>query len=345
MSDEIVAVKINGKKFTGWESVSINKSMDNVCGSFDIGLISSTTTKGILPGQKVVIEIDDEPIINGYIDKRARKIDENSKSMTISGRDRTGDLVDCSAIKSSGSWKSIGLLQLCTDVCKPFGIKCFAGSGADLGKPFKSVTIQDGETAFALIERLCRQRSLIPLANSSGDLVLEVPSTTPADDSLSAGFNIKTISEEIDYANRFSSYTVKAQNSGGGNPWLKSTSTGIKGAAKDAVITRYRPLIIQAETKHDNGTAKDRAAWEAVVRFGRSLNLTVDVKGWKQSSGVLWKRNTLIDILHEELEIDGTFIAIGVNYKLDDNSGKTSTLTLRNKLALTPNKAGEIEVS
>jgi prophage tail gpP-like protein len=345
MSDETIAVKINGKKFTGWESVSVLKSMDNVCGSFDIGLISSTATKGILPGQKVIIEIADEPIITGYIDKRVRKIDENSKSMTISGRDNTGDLVDCSAIKSSGSWKNITLLQLCTDVCKPFEIQCFVGDGASIGKPFKSVTIQDGETVFALIERLCRQRSLLPLANSYGHLILETPSTTPADDSLSAGFNIKTITEEIDYTNRFSSYTVKAQNSGGGNPWTKETSTGIKGSAKDTVITRYRPLIIQAETKHDNGTAKDRATWEAVVRFGRSLNLTIDVKGWRQSSGTLWKRNTLVDVLYEDLEIDGTFIVIGVNYKLDDNSGHTTALTLRNKLALTPNKTGEIEVS
>lgn len=345
MSNEIVAVKIDGKKYTGWESVSINKSMDAVCGSFDIGLVNNALTKGIFPGQNVVVEIDDEPIITGFIDKRVRKIDENSKTMSISGRDKTGDLVDCAAVKSSGSWKNIGLLQLCTDVCKPFGIKCFVGSGASIGKPFASVAIQDGESAFALIERLCRQRSLIPLANSSGDLVLETPSSIVSADSLSAGFNIKAINEEIDYSNRFSTYTVKAQNSGGGNPWTGATATGIKGTAKDTVIKRYRPLIMQSETKQDNGSAKDRASWEAVVRFGRSLNLSIDVKGWKQTSGALWKRNTLVDILHEELGIDGTFMLIGTSYKLDANTGRTTTLTLRNKLALTPNKAGEIEVS
>lgn len=345
MSDEVVAVKIDGKKYTGWESVSINKSMDSVCGSFDIGLVSSAATKGIVPGQKIAVEIDDEPIITGFIDKRSRKVEESGRSMTIAGRDRTCDLVDCSAVKSSGSWKQIGLLQVCTDICKPFGIKCFAGSGANLGKPFKSVTIQDGETAFALIERLCRQRSLIPLANSSGDLVLETPNSKVSDDSLTDGFNIKSINEDIDYSNRFATYTVKSQNSGGGNPWKKTTVTGIKGVAKDKVISRYRPLIIQAEGKQDNSSAKDRAAWEAVVRFGRSLNLSIDVKGWKQSSGVLWKRNTLVDVLHEEMEIDGTFMIIGVNYKLDDTNGRTTTLTLRNKLALTPNKAGEIDVS
>ncbi len=44
------------------------------------------------------------------------------------GRDKTGDLVDCSVVHSSGKWKGVRLEQVAADVCRPFGITVHHGN-------------------------------------------------------------------------------------------------------------------------------------------------------------------------------------------------------------------------
>lgn len=340
---EVVSVHIDGKKYTGWESVEISESMESAAMTFNIGLVSSPVTKGIVPGLPIKIFLGSDLVLRGFIEKRTRAIDASSRSMSISGRDRLGDLIDCSIVKKSGSWSKISLLSVCEEIAKPFSVKVLKNANdARLNDKFKSVTLQDGESPFALIERLCRQRAILPLSNQNGDLVLSEPSTVVSDDAMILGVNIKELSEDIDYTNRFATYKIKGQNTGGGNPWKKTSATGINAAASDAVIKRYRPLILQAETRMTTAHAKQRAAWEATVRFGRSLSLSTTVMGWRQTSGKLWHRNTLVDLIADDFDIDGTFMISAVKYKLD-SSGSSTSFTLRNRLAYTLNEKGEIE--
>jgi len=346
MSDSL-AVIVGNKKYEGWESIAVSTSMDSICSAFDVSLLNSVNVKDIYPGIPIELLVDDEVVCTGFIDKRNRKIDDSSgKTLSFSGRDKTCDLVDCSVVKKSGSWTKISLLDLCKEVCKPFDISVSVDPAVDLGKIFKSVTVQDGESVFALIERLSRQRSVLPLSDAKGNLLLTVAQSRACDDVLSSEGNIKVIEEGIDYSNRFSDYTVKGQDSGGGNPWNKAAVTGIRGTATDNVIKnvlkRYRPLIIQAESNTDAKYAQQRASWEAVVRFGRSLSLKIDVQGWRQSSGILWQRNYLVDVFHKDLDIDATFLIDGCSYKVDDSGGHVTSLSLSHKDALMPEPDGNV---
>lgn len=340
---EVASVIIDNKKFTGWQTVSISSSLDAASQTFDIGLINTAETRGIIPGQSCKILIDDEVLLTGYIGKRSRKISSTEKSMSITGRDKIGDLIDCSVEKKSGTWRNVTILDIASEVCKPFGISVSLGGNASVGEKFKKFSLQDGETAFSLIERLCRQRALLPLSTADGNLLLDVPKASYSDDTLVYGTNIKSIDESIDYDSRFSSYTVKSQADGDGNPWSATTVTGLKGTASDKVISRYRPLIMQAESKSSSKSLKDRASWEAVVRFGRSLSYSIVTHTWKQTSGSLWKRNSLVDLVCDELVLDGTFIIAGITYSLTPAEGHSTSLTLRHQDAYTPSPSGEID--
>lgn len=339
---EVVSVIINNKKFTGWETIYISSSLDAAAQTFDIGLLNTHETHEIIPGQLCKILIDDETVLTGYIGRRGRKISTSEKSMFITGRDKIGDLIDCSIEKKSGTWRNVTILDIASEICKPFGISVSMGKHASPGDKFIKFSLQDGETAFSLIERLCRQRSLLPISTPEGNLLLDVPRSTYADDALVYGSNIKVIDELIDYDVRFSTYTVKSQNDGGGDSWSASTVTGLKGTSKDKALSRYRPLVMHSESKGSLASLKKRAAWEAVVRFGRSLSYTIVTPTWKQTSRALWKRNMLVDLICEDLSLDGTFIISGVTYTLTPAEGHNTTLTLRHQDAYTPNPSGEI---
>ena len=62
-------------------------------------------------------------LITGYIDTIDIDLTDTSCRLSVSGRDKTGDLVDSSAIHGSGQWKNVRLEQIVRDICKPFGIE------------------------------------------------------------------------------------------------------------------------------------------------------------------------------------------------------------------------------
>lgn len=61
-------------------------------------------------------------MLTGYIDDFIPSYDADNVEIRVMGRDKTGDLVDCSVVHSSGKWKGVRLEQVAADVCCPFGI-------------------------------------------------------------------------------------------------------------------------------------------------------------------------------------------------------------------------------
>ncbi|MCH5770564.1 phage tail protein, partial [Salmonella enterica] len=88
-------------------------------------------------------------------------IDLTDKScrLNVSGRDKTGDLVDSSAIHGSGQWKRARLEQIVRDICKPFGIEVLVQT--DTGDAIDSFSLDDGEKAFDAIDRAARAKAIL----------------------------------------------------------------------------------------------------------------------------------------------------------------------------------------
>ena len=72
----------------------------------------------------------------------------------IRGRDRTGDLVDCSAATMPGEWQNELLDRIVQSLIDPFGISVTVDT--DIGEPFRKFRIDEGETVFEAIDRACR---------------------------------------------------------------------------------------------------------------------------------------------------------------------------------------------
>ena len=55
--------------------------------------------------------------------------------------------------------------------------------------------------------------------------------------------------------------------------------------ARDAGVTRHRPMTIIGEQSLDNDEAQARIDWEANVRSARARSATVEVQGWRETPG------------------------------------------------------------
>jgi len=350
-----IGILIGDNIFTGWKKVSVSRSMEALAGSFSLSLTQSTAeiVNQIRPGCPVAVWITDgvrdAQLLSGFIDNRNTKDGPEGVEITINGRDKTADLVDCSAIVESSTWTSATLKKICDDLLKPFGLLCI--DYAENLEPLEKFTIQNGDTVHAVIESTCRSRGVLPLTDRWGNLTL-VNSTgqTASIERIERGYNLLSMEEKHDETNRFSKYIIKgtANTGGDGHGWDEVT-TSMKSEATDTQITRYRPVIINAEGKPTNTSIKKRALWEAQVRAGRSKEYSATVRGWIQgdesstSEYQPWDINHLVPVRDSIMGINQDMLITGVEFSSDD-SGELTTVTLKHPDTYKADPSGGIDV-
>lgn len=342
--DDQVALLINGKQYRGWTEISLNTAMDAIAGAFAISLTERWAGDGstpsqieawpILNGDACQVTVGGEVVIDGYVDQFRPSFSPTDHTIEIQGRDKTCDLVDCSAFHQPDQWKNLDLLQIAKILCEPFGVKVVAE--VDVGPKFDVIKLQQGETVFSALDRLARFRKVILSPGSAGGLVITRAGRSRSSVRLQQGINIKSASGVLDTSQRFSNYIVKGQNVS------SKTDDGeleahAEARVSDSAISRYRPLVVMAETGATNGSAADRATWEANVRLGRSATATVTVRGWRQGiGGTLWKPNQLVGVTSSFLRMNGDMLIRQVTYKRSASSGTECELSLISPQAFSP---------
>ncbi|EAS1999530.1 phage baseplate assembly protein [Salmonella enterica] len=329
-----VELKVDGKIFSGWTSVTVNRSIETMAGYFDLGVNVQTSTdlSSLSPGKPFTLSIDGQTVITGYTDGRRRQMGADSMKITIAGRDKTADLIDCAAIYKGGQWKKRTLEQIARDLCQPYGVAVrWELTDAESAAPFTSFTLDHSETVYEALGRAARARGVLITSNAAGDLVF-----TRADEShsdrLVLGENLLSVDFDEDYRDRFSEYTVKGHgrsNGKVGDTVDARTIASQKGTATDSAITRYRPMIILADSKIDAQSATARALREQRRRLAKSVTFEAQLDGWTRSNGQIWMPNILAEIDASKFAIQtGPLLVSKVVLTLDDREGVKTTLTL-----------------
>lgn len=318
-----VELLVGGVYYGGWQTIDIQRGIEQIAGTFELQVTEywpgSGTPQQISPGAACQVLIDGETVITGYVDTAVPSYDDSQHSVTVSGRDKTADLVDCAAIYKSGAWSNRKLEQIAADLCQPFGIEVKAE--IDTGAAFIAYSIQEGETVFECLERATRMRAVLLVSDGLGRLVITRAGSDKAAASLEQGKNILLARGEFSWKDRFSQITVKGQAQGNDDVYGETVAHP-SATATDATINRYRPLIVLAEDQGHAATLKQRAAWEANVRRGRGNRATVTINGWKHASG-LWRPNTLVNIDSGFLAINAELLIAGVRYTLNAQGERT----------------------
>jgi prophage tail gpP-like protein len=356
---------IAGEEYSGWKSLRITRSLENATSDFEVTVSERWLFRDqawqIFPGSTCELYMEGEIVLTGYIDAYRPKYSATSHDVTVSGRSKTCDFVDSSVLfETDGQFKQLTPGQLARMLAAPFGLEVVSEYD---GEVIKDAQVQQGETAFALLERLCRLQEILVTDDARGRLILARASNEQSSTVLSQGGNILTAGADHDDSERFSIYLVKAQlasnrvyddfgqtgnvfadegavalpidgrafaderKAGGKRKSAPKTITQIAASATDPGITRYRPHVIVSEGQADAGEAQKRADFEARRRLARAKTADVTVQGWRQRDGSLWRQNLNIWVDSPWLGLAMPLLIKTVEFSYGQG-GETTTLTL-----------------
>ncbi|MDF7777838.1 contractile injection system protein, VgrG/Pvc8 family [Sphingomonas sp. AOB5] len=330
--EETVELRLGGAVYSAWDEVTVTRSMEGLSGSFSLVLAAQDMTDAaefkIRKGQRCIVQIGGEIVINGWIDAVYPSISGEQHKIRVAGRDRTADLADCSAIHKPGSWINTKLEAIAAELVKPFGIKVTVTASGGTGAPIRKFAIQQGETVQSALERLLRFRGLLMVADGNGDLEIITPAEAAPIATLELGVNILEANGSFDDRERFSDYVVKGQASGG-DDHNGAAVAQIRGTAKDAGVERYRPFLVIAEEQSDGASATVRAKFEAGVRAGRSVNGSIVVPGWRSTpGGPLWRPNVRVKVKCAPVQLPDEIMLVPAVTLTKGEKGTTATITV-----------------
>lgn len=327
-SPSLVQLKVGGQLFGGWKTFRAEAGIEQASGAFDLTVMDRWAGQDkpwkILPGDACELLLADQVIITGFVDTPRPRFNKQQHGIRVSGRDKTMDLIDSSAIYKSGQWKRAKLDRIARDIAQPFGIDVLVVG--DVGAAFDSFQIEMGERAFQTIDRAARQRGMLVTTDGTGRLILTRASTVKGAGRLVQGENILEGELELSWKERFSEITVKGQGKGDATTFGAKVAHG-KASIKDDAITRYRPLIVISEQHGKGPSFAQRAEWERNVRRGRGTRAQIKVQGWTDQAGVVWRPNTLVPVDSVYLGIKQDLLIAKCTYSKDE-SGTFTDLQL-----------------
>lgn len=339
-----LTLRVAGRMYAGWKSVSVRRGIEQLAGTYDLGLTErwpgQSTDWQIPPGERCEILIGDDVVITGYVDEISVRYDASSHAIRATGRDRAGDLVDCSA--PSEAFSNLTLLQIAQKLCKPYGISVVDQTTATkqprVPGRLPKQAVQPGESVFKTLEKLAKQDGVLLVSDGEGGLLITRAGLGgDCQVGLEFGVNILAASYDYSFANLYSEIVVKGQASAAGADKFDLSSVAPKGLVRRAAanarsansaITRYRPLMIVAETQADARRCQERAQFEASVREAKARKISITVQGWREKpGGAVWEPNKRVHVRCPWMRTAEWWLIAQVAYKLDEG-GSTAELTL-----------------
>lgn len=323
------ALKINGEIYAGWKRYAVQRSVEQIAGAFTLEVTDrwalDQERRHISPNDKCELIYGGQVLVAGYIDTVTRRCDSGGRTMTVSGRDRTADLVDCSAQHATGQIYDRDLVQIARLIAAPYGIAVTAD--ANVAPSFAEVTIDDGESGFEVIERLARHRGVL-LLSQQGDLYITQPSSERIDVPLMRGHNLLDSEVTISARERFHTYLVKAQ-SAADDHWPGQQAAEPLAKVIDSRARAPRLKILIAEEGNNSDDCKQRGEWQRNIAIARGTRVHCTVQGHEYAPGQLWRDNRLVRVVDPYIGIDQDLYIAAVEY----TGGDDGTLT---KLSLAP---------
>lgn len=335
-----VYLEVNGIRYEGWKSLEVYRAIDTIAGEFNFTTSSQNPISyPIKAGDKCSIFIDNHQVIDGFVENLEISYSASSHDITLSGRDRTADIIDSSLTDNIEFNSAISLKNIIKRIVAKVGftdmdvidkvgdIKLF--STADV------ISGEQGETAFDVIEKYCKKRQVICNTDGQGNIVLTRASkdTIPTILSLNRGNpqnnNIKAASCSFSDVSKYNTITVYSQaNSSVFTSTFSPDELDIKGVAVDTSVRNTRKLSIISDTSLDQDSAAKRAVWDVNIRRARALTYRAVVRGFSYDDNNLWDINNLVTVDDQLCSVSSDLLVKNVRYTLDIDGGSQTELEL-----------------
>jgi len=349
-----IQIEVNGVRYTGWESVSVTKTIETLCGSFNF---DGSFTKGkdfpIKVNNECKIYVNDTVVINGFVEKAKVSIDASTHRLSISGRDRTCDLVDNTLSPAVPMPKLPATVkQIVEKILQFYGMTNIKVIDPYNLSPIKEViAVELGQGAEDLIQQYASKRNVLITTNNDGNIIFQRAGTDIYKTVLTRNKKdyqlIKGSDMTFDNTKRFHSYRVTDQANPMSDYYVGNQSTSkqnsdVSASKIDDEIRKTRIYYLSSDDTSEADDVKKRVEWEGNFRRAQSEVYECDVVGFKPllDDGI-WLPNKKVRIDDVESNLSPiTLLISSVMFKKDNNGGSITHLKCvpQDSFTLQPNK-------
>lgn len=300
MAENILRVTVKGIDYAGWKTIDVFRDMEELVGDFKFEMVD--LKKGeklplIRAGDDCLISIQatpkDDPfvIMTAFVDAVSASLNEKGVRFSISGRDKTADLID-SALDQAGEWKNEKFEDFVEDIIEPFGLEVVLDSAVDTGPEIPTINYDQGTKIYELIRKHAELKQLLLFTLPDGRILITRASLeriTPdgTESQMTAfieGVNILSATAISDWSEVYREYIVKGSRQSTAEDASETEATQIEGRTIDErfpISRKSRKLVIIPEVEQSNVSAQARAQWEATVRIARAEGYSIVRQGWQ----------------------------------------------------------------
>jgi prophage tail gpP-like protein len=314
MAFEIVTLRVAGLGDLRPVTISIKKSLDEGARTFAAKVKVQDMTQAELlqalagsPAAKIYSAFSDnkqagavkngqsklgELLLTGSVERRQPALRSAESELPISGRSKTGDLVDSSAESKTGEWKNKAAPEVFKDLTEGYDVTIESDFAH---KPKVVFRVRPGETIHDAFDRWARSEGFTVTDTSEG----KVKTTSAKNAKRHAGAIREGVttwpklldgSGDLNDSKKFSQIKVKAQAPDGYSP----ADLEIEADAKDDTVKRKRLRIIAPPELVRNEDARERAKWHRDRAAGQGTKLNLKVLGWRDEKQQFWEPGWLI---------------------------------------------------
>lgn len=340
-----ILLKVNGTVYTNFISATVQIRLDTLSNSFSFSLIAEDGNP--LPfrlGDSCEVLIDDDTVVTGNIEILTVDYSANSHTIGITGRDKTGDLLDSTLQKLPAvTAQAITLKQVIELVIDSLGADVQVVDNVN-PEPFENtvnlLNVESGDGAWDFIQEKARQRQVLLTSNADGNIVITRSEPTVLTNGVlqntlnATDNNVLRSNVVYDDTGRYNFYVLTSQlglipvsRSGAADNGLIVDQVG---STRDDNIRRGRQLVLIAEGPFPIITNNERALWEANIRKARGTVYSATVQGHR-IGGTLWAVNNLVSVTDVFAGVSGEMLINSITFNESVNEGTTTDLSLVEK--------------
>lgn len=319
-----IRIRANGQELEGFVRGTLTLTMDEAVNSFEVEYAlrdERLAERALYPGDACAVVIDDEIVLDGFVDRTDDVDEPDEVRVRVSGRSKTCDLYDCSA--GFQGFTSAKVSTIARALAQNTTVRVHVEG--DEGQPFPAYHVQKGESILDAINRAALKRGLYAYT-VGGDLVLARAGARETRTCLVRGTLPLVRSARTDsWEQRFSHYVFRGQVPATDDAWGKKAS--ISHALEDKAVKRYRPLHLHVEAR--NGIdVQTRAATERNLRAARGERITATVWGHKTDEGHAWRPNLRVAFDNPVLGVRAMLLVSRVSFRFGADEPDQADLEL-----------------
>lgn len=329
-----IFLAVDGVRYDGFTDISVERSIEKMCGTFSFSSTVKESGKNLVDGNsplrliqnpikvqdEVSVFIDDTLVMTGRVEDLTVNYNPTGHTISVSGRDKTGDLIDSSVIQKQYKERNFArLLRLVLDDNGYSGIKIQNNLPTPAILPSDEVVrTEPSDTIFSFLDKYAQRLQVLMLTDALGNIVL----ATEGDEGVGGALisqkngennNIVSANFQVSSRDRFRFVEVFAQS---GNSTFSKNSVSQKGSYEDSQITTNRRKIIVAGKATQKNMLDQLAEWNVTVRRARGQRYDCQVVGYYtgRDNGRLWEINKVVPVWDDKADLDGQYLIQGVKY-------------------------------